>query len=502
MDHGRAATSLHSRYNPQGEAERYIDSLNLPQDIRFFILIEPGRCYLAPVLRKKNAHARVIALHVEKPAEPYPDENTPDAVWFPEAGTALQDFLEKEIPDTLAGEIRVVQWRPATKLFPKACLKLLTGTAEFIKRGDANARTAQAFGRRWFINFFRNVNLLCNVVVPGAPFDAPVVVAGAGPSLEDALPRIRQHRANAPLVVLAVSSAVPALRAGGVEPDLILATDGGGWALLHLGECVRGHHDKTYYAAALTAALPSQCARLPLLAVSDGSLWQNLVLRALGVPFLALPERGTVSAAAVDLALALSTGAVFIAGLDLAHRGIRTHARPYSFDRLWDEAAGRFTPVYSQVYRRAGDISAGGSHAVYASWFARHIAAYPNRVFSLGDNNEVFLSRRAPSLDTPFLHPRSTLPPSSAAMGALPVPLFETREVGSAETAAVRGASVLTAARTGALHGADSTATLVTELHPHLPPPPPGGTAAPHRVLDEITRAVMAASLATPGTQN
>jgi hypothetical protein len=126
------------------------------------------------------------------------------------------------------------------------------------------------------------------------------------------------------------------------------------------------------------------------MALDDGSLWQRMILRGLGIPSLTIPQRGTVSAAALDLALALSSGNIFIAGVDLSLRDIRTHVRPYGFDPLFWEKASRFTPFYSQMFSRAGGIRRGGSHRIYASWFTGQAASWPDRIFSLGNNHEVF----------------------------------------------------------------------------------------------------------------
>jgi hypothetical protein len=124
--------------------------------------------------------------------------------------------------------------------------------------------------------------------------------------------------------------------------------------------------------------------------LDDGSLWQRAVLGGLGIPSLTIPQRGTVSAAALDLALVLSSGNIFIAGMDLSLRDIRTHVRPYGFDPLFWGKASRFTPFYSQMFSRAGGIRRGGSHRIYASWFSRQAASWPDRIFSLGNNHELF----------------------------------------------------------------------------------------------------------------
>jgi hypothetical protein len=395
-----SSKNLHSRYNPRGEAEKYVNSLVLRGKERFFILIEPGLGYLVPHLRKKNPAARIIALHCSRPGVPGEAENRPDASWHPGSG-ALQDFLEAEIPDTRAGAVRIVEWRPGLAAYGAAYLKLMEETTEFIKRADANARTAGEFGRRWFGNFFRNLGVLERVLVP-SPLSLPLVVAGAGPALEDAVPLIHSGRQKGALLILAASSAAPALEARGLTPDLVIATDGGGWARLHLNECWRrifgggSARPCAGLAAALTAALPSQYARVPVLPISDGSLWQRTVLSGLEIPFLALPQRGTVSASALDLAFYLTGGKIYITGMDLGLKDICSHARPYGFDALWEQSGGRLNPVYSQTFKRALGIRAGGSHGIYASWFSRQLEAWPRRLFSLGKNNPVFAGLGAP----------------------------------------------------------------------------------------------------------
>jgi hypothetical protein len=115
-----------------------------------------------------------------------------------------------------------------------------------------------------------------------------------------------------------------------------------------------------------------------------------------------LPQRGTVSAAALDLALCLSRGKIFFTGIDLAHRDLLTHARPYSFDRLQMEKAVRFAPYYSQCFERSSAISDGGSYGIYASWFKKQLENYPKRLFSLGANNAVFRDMAVSSFDSSF----------------------------------------------------------------------------------------------------
>ncbi|MDR2536459.1 MAG: DUF115 domain-containing protein [Treponema sp.] len=389
--------ALHSRYNPIGEAEKYLNALTFREDPRFFILIEPGRGYMIPLLARKFPQTKILVLHVET-QEPAvfvseADIKIPPAVWEPACGIGLEQFLEREIPDIEASAIQIIEWRPALAVYGEEYQRLLVETANFIKRIDANKRTTRTFGVRWFKNFFKTLGMVRNVIYQSGDFTTlPCVVAGAGPSLEESLPLVKDLKHTNPFFVLGVSAAVQSLRVRGVVPDLIISTDGGGWALVHLYECLRGAAANHPFGlgVSLFGALPSQVQELPLLLISDGSRWQNLILQGLNLPFINLPQRGTVTATALDLAFILTKGNVFITGMDLAHRDICTHARPYNFERFLEEKASRFNPVYSQTFTRSFGILSGGSHSIYADWFGRQLETYPKRLYSLGNNHPVF----------------------------------------------------------------------------------------------------------------
>ena len=409
---------LHSRYQPQAEADRYIRALAIRPDADSFILIEPGLGYLVQALRQLRPECRIAVLHADSSFREA-EVLCPDVpAWYPDSGTGVQEFLESAIPDTAV--VQIIEWKPSIAAFGEGCLALVRESAEFAKRAAASRRTGAAFGRRWLRNFFRNLAIVQETLLYRT-MDTPVVITGSGPSLEAALPQIREHRDG--LFVMAASSSLPALAAAGIVPDMIVSTDGGGWALLHLHACFRSQDVPVQFrltaeknrlttpavltwpsltsvetkltvpttlALAFTAAIPSQCAAFPVLPISDGSLWQSIALNAVGIPSALIPQRGTVTASALELAMALSTGGIYLAGMDLAVSDIRSHARPYGFDHLFFGTASRLRPVYSQCFARSGDIRAGGSHDVYAAWFNSRLASWPRRIFSLGGNHAAF----------------------------------------------------------------------------------------------------------------
>jgi hypothetical protein len=401
------ALRLHSRYGPQAEAARYIEALNPADDIDCFILIEPGRGYLIPALQKYRPAAKIVVLHVDSGFRETEALYPGVPMWFSDSGTTVQEFLEDNISEKFS--TRIIEWRPSLNVYGESCLELVRESTAFIKRADASRKTVAAFGRRWVRNFFRNLSLLRNVV-KYRPLNIPVVITGSGPSLESALPKIVAAREG--VFILAASSSLPALAAYGIVPDMVISTDGGGWALLHLRACFRmGGMSSSkmstpimappLLALTLSAALPSQCSAMPMLLMNDGTVWQSMALHSVGIPSAIVPQRGTVTASALELAAILGASSIFLAGIDLSIRDINSHVRPYGFDYLFFGTASRLRPEYSQRFIRSSEIRAGGSHNVYAAWFKKRIAsgiytAWSGRLFSLGGNHPAFNCPKMP----------------------------------------------------------------------------------------------------------
>jgi hypothetical protein len=327
-------------------------------------------------LREKFPNSKIIILHIDKSFPP-PDGLTNTAVFYAaeSGGTGVQDFLEKEAPETEAANIKIIEWRASLNYYKEAYVNLVSQVVDFIKRSDAGKRTEAAFGARWVSNFFRNLDIVNQTLMYKA-VSAPVIITGSGPSLEQAIPIIQKMQDSS--LIIAASSSLLALSHGGIKADIVIATDGGAWALRHIYPFYRNKEaDRGAFAANLCAALPSQCRDTPFLVINDGSFWQSVILHELAIPSVIIPQKGTVTASAIELALALSGANIYLAGMDLGVKDIRSHARPYAFDHLQFDKADRFTPVYSQSFLRSRLIHEGGSLDIYAAWFKKQFASWP-----------------------------------------------------------------------------------------------------------------------------
>jgi hypothetical protein len=231
---GDAVTQLHSAYRPQEEADRYIKALDPDSGVDWFILIEPGQGYLVNSLKNQRPGAGIVVLHADAVFRKFSANFPGVPAWYPDSGMGVQEFLESSIPESSSA--RIIEWRPSLRVYGESCLSLIRVSSAFLKRAEASRRTSTVFGKKWVRNFFRNIAFLQSTLLY-ATMDMPVLITGSGPGLEAVLPQILAARGS--VFLLAASSSLAALTTAGITPDMVISTDGGGWALLHLHEFCR-----------------------------------------------------------------------------------------------------------------------------------------------------------------------------------------------------------------------------------------------------------------------
>ncbi len=188
-----------------------------------------------------------------------------------------------------------------------------------------NRLTLAHLSRLWLRNLFTNLASCPGACSRPEPSGArPVVVAGAGPSLDRCLPVLKRVRAR--VTLLAADTALPALAEAGCPPDWVFALEA---QQANLEDFLPYRDPGLHLLCDLTSApavarlFPRKfyyCTRFHPLALFDR-------LAASGLLPPELPPLGSVGVAAVQAALGLTSGPVLLAGLDFAYPGGRTHAR-------------------------------------------------------------------------------------------------------------------------------------------------------------------------------
>jgi hypothetical protein len=220
-----------------------------------------------------------------------------------------------------------------------------------------NKLTLISMGGLWVRNLFENLPLLLS----GSDFRSkrtslPIVVAGAGPSLETAIKFLKTERRS--FFLAAVDTVLPVLAAESIRPDLVVVLEA---QAANLADFLPSLDPSLPLACDLASSpLPVRLFRRNLCFFSSSFAPVALLdrLAAAGLRPAPFPPLGSVGAAAAYAAFQLTHRDVFLVGLDFSYPDGRTHARG--------------TPAHIAMLAHACRIRPAG-HAAYVSLAARAI---------------------------------------------------------------------------------------------------------------------------------
>ncbi|MEW5816881.1 MAG: 6-hydroxymethylpterin diphosphokinase MptE-like protein, partial [Spirochaetota bacterium] len=215
----------------------------------------------------------------------------------------------------------------------------------------------------------------------------PVVIAASGLSLEDSLKVL--HKIRDTIQLWALPSALPALFNGNLQPDLVVSTDPGYYAAMHLRYLEAG--EDVPVSMPLSSAKTGVEKDKLVCVLSQNTFFENAVINAFSIPAESIPSNGTVAGTALELALKVTAGPVVFSGLDFCYRDILSHSRPHGFEALVEKNSNRFEPFYGRIYARAQTLAPKYDHGLqirtslpvetYAEWFRWKASGEPKRIF-------------------------------------------------------------------------------------------------------------------------
>lgn len=268
-------------------------------------LAELARSFMPRALAEDD---RVAFLEASSPGEAVEAANSLGAfrtcsVLAPSGGEALNASAYKAIAAALSAEFES-SWR--------------------------NRAALTVLGDRWAKNIFDNIAALPAMAPEPLPrFPAAVIVCGAGPSIEDALPFIRRTRSR--LGVVACDTALGTLLSSGIEPDLVVCLEGQAHNLADF-TCLGSSPiplvaDLSSHPAAYRAVRGPKHLTLVRITRSPFLSRVTAALSEAALPFLPAPPLGSVGVHAAHIARRLARGPVFATGLDFSFEPGKTHAR-------------------------------------------------------------------------------------------------------------------------------------------------------------------------------
>ena len=307
-----------------------------------------------------------------------------------------------------ASAARVIRNRTLIALDEQWYASIESRLRAWAMKEDTNRATLHKFGKRWIRNLSRNMSAirdlpgiarLAGLAAQGEPAalevpvaePLPVFLAAAGPGLDSVAPFLPEIRKRC--IIVAVDTSLRFLLRSGVDPDFTLVVDPQFWNNRHLDRCAgertRLVAESAVYPPVLRlAGPPADVFKETYLCGSLFPLGAFIEQRV--DPKGALGAGGSVATSAWDFSRILGARQIWIAGLDLAFPGLKTHCKGARFEEKALAESGRLNPAETWLLHalrggfpfNAPSISGGQvltdrRLSLYAAWFESCFRQFP-----------------------------------------------------------------------------------------------------------------------------
>ena len=367
---------LHSNYNPEKEAERFVSGLEVPFEPSWIIITEPALSYVSSFLKLRFPNTKLCAIRFCKNFIDY--DKVWDKVFYFENGSldnSLKDQLFNFFGEEKTGSLFFASWKPSENAFADIYLEAWQNIKSYISLSRDVLGTRIYFNKRWNKNSLKFALYIKNAVdFKSDKISKPVVIAASGPSLKKIIPYFKANRDS--FFLLAVSSAARPLIEHQVLPDAVISTDGGWYAQEHLKQ-LNFLKDIPLFIGT-ESYLPAKMLKAnTILPLSYKDSIEALLLEKAGIKAAKAERNGTVSGTAAELALQLTNKDIFFCGLDLCSSDGFQHTQPNELEN--DKAP--FDTRLSPLETRASSASFGNASLdVYRNWFSTRPDSFSKRI--------------------------------------------------------------------------------------------------------------------------
>ncbi|WP_428768520.1 6-hydroxymethylpterin diphosphokinase MptE-like protein [Treponema sp. HNW] len=418
---------LHSKYNPEEEADKFAASLK--PDFTPFCIIAAGPCLshcLIP-LRRRFPSVPVYAVHyasffIDKTAC---SRDVWDGIFCTEQKNEYE--LSEELFESLGEELifgaLFTPWLPAERIFPDQSRIFWAAVKLMLRKSRDVLATRAFFSRSWLKNtvrFFIRTRHICGIEKGGQA----VLAAASGPSLAASIPYIKKYRSS--FFLIGLSSALSALIEHNIYPDLCISTDGGFYAEYHLRVLQKLIPEGIAPPLAVSAESRIASAvseRLPLVPLRYNDGIESLLFDYCAIPALKAARNGSVSGTAAELALSLTSGPVYFCGLDLENGKGYKHVQPNILEKNDALADNRLKPLLTRL-----SVPADGALDIYRQWFASRGEAFSNRLCRL--SVQAYKKRLGPIRDVSWDDIKSDL---ASYKKEKPIRIYTVKNISAAE---------------------------------------------------------------------
>ncbi|GAB1455460.1 hypothetical protein MASR2M48_07670 [Spirochaetota bacterium] len=381
---------LYSRHRPDAAAKAALASTSITPET-LYILPSPCLCYaLIELLERLPESSAILCVEADVKLMSLTSSVMTDDSRYREAnGSRLvlcsaDDALAayRELEANTAGRFRravELSLSGGRALFESVYAQTLAGIEHDIGLRFRNRLSLVRMGRLWARNVISNLGAMDWASIEPFRYDGrPLVVCGAGPSLDRALSMLKSRRDA--ITIIACDTASGALARAGVMPDAVVCLEA---QVYNVGDFLPLNMSPVHLIADISSHPASfhnvsGPKSLTLSAWTDSAFLSRLA--AAGLPITTVPALASVGVLALRLARLLG-GALIVTGLDFSFNQGKTHClgspadiRARSIQTRLERDSASWRASFREGVCRAEDSLTDPALSLYATLAADELA--------------------------------------------------------------------------------------------------------------------------------
>lgn len=330
---------VHSKYNPQKEAETLINNIQ-PGD--FFVILGIGAGFIISEILKKYPDSKIIAVEETEEDLIFLKNNFPTVknfentknIQFSVFNTFHEVLLKNYIPAIYSNFVfyALPSWALENPEKTKKLIEILEQTLEIIKK-DFSVQAH--FGKIWTKNILQNLGICKNEKLPDFPLKKTAVICAAGPSLEKNLQKLQKQSKDS--YIIATDTAYKILLRNKIRIDAVYSVDG---QYISINHFMKNTEQNPLFVFALSgnhsiAKKLQQKNNKVIFAASQNPLEQLACLFNKKAFIEADTSSGTVTVAAADFAKKIGFKNIEIYGADFSYPYHKAYSKGSYLDDIY-----------------------------------------------------------------------------------------------------------------------------------------------------------------------
>lgn len=325
---GKTTRLVHSRYNPEREADKWVKKINLKGEKKIFFLGLGLGYHLRFLLERKKGIDYIIVIEPELSTlywsfhiYDYSNYIRENKLIFVYSKGENENYIRQVLAsiDMLNMKTFFSVTTPLTGIYHKDVFaKLNSFIKDHLISCIINFNTTVTFKYNWLNNFKHNMTYLFQHpgidVLKNKFVKFPAIIVSAGPSLDKNIHLLKQAKDKA--VIIGVGTSLKAIQNTGVRPDIVVSVDPAEANWKHFQST---DYDDVYLVGDILSyykILDQHNGKKFFFSTSAYNVIQKLLPDEYGLP--PLRGGGSVSHSAMELALLMGCEPVIFIGQDLA----------------------------------------------------------------------------------------------------------------------------------------------------------------------------------------